>query len=455
MTAPEDSQLPDAVAVIEEVHIGEALETILKSVPFCSSNQYKSLLRYLVENSISGREGMLKERVIGAEVFGRKPDYNTGDDPIVRTRVGELRRRLAQYYQNDESRGYDIHFFIPSGSYRVHFKYLAKGHSAQLESDAPIGVVDPDLEKSNQITAPVKPSEYPQSSSRLPTVWITIAACLALSTAFLLIEVVVMSHKPPPSTLKLQKSELDLFWEPVLYTNKTVLICNSTVMAFTPSQNYLRKTQTPSRPSNPEKPASYVQVPPLTQGQVLTSKDLKALPNGYMTPGGLSTTVSVINLLLRWHRNYDLREAANLPFVDLQASPAVLIGSYSNYWVMDLDRDLPFFFDSGGSIRERGGQHRVWSTPRGPDEKATDDYAIVSRLLDSKTRFPVIILAGRKSCGTEAAGEFATETDPMQLKLLRTLSRDVLEKNSLELVLHVSLDDCKPTSINIVALKTW
>jgi hypothetical protein len=39
-------------------------------------------------------------------------------------------------------------------------------------------------------------------------------------------------------------------------------------------------------------------------------------------------------------------------------------------------------------------------------------------------------------------------------KMFRTLSRDVLEKNSLDLVLHVSLDDCKPTSTNIVALKT-
>jgi hypothetical protein len=66
--------LQDASAVVGEVHIDEALNTVLKSVPFRSSKQTKSLLRYLVENSIHGNEGMLKERVIGSEVFGRKPD---------------------------------------------------------------------------------------------------------------------------------------------------------------------------------------------------------------------------------------------------------------------------------------------------------------------------------------------------------------------------------------------
>jgi hypothetical protein len=150
-----------------------------------------------------------------------------------------------------------------------------------------------------------------------------------------------------------------------------------------------------------------------------------------------------------------LRSGSNLPFVDLQASPTVLIGAFSNYWVLDFARDLPFFLDRGGRIRERGGQHRVWSTPDGPDEKATDDYAIVSRLVVSKTKFPVIMISGRTSCGTEAAGEFVTETDPMQVKLLRTLSREVLEKKNLELVIHASLDDCKATSMNIVALTTW
>jgi hypothetical protein len=53
--------------------------------PYISNCQ--NLLRYLVEKSGKGGEESLKERVIGVEVFGRSPDYNTGDDPIVRARV--------------------------------------------------------------------------------------------------------------------------------------------------------------------------------------------------------------------------------------------------------------------------------------------------------------------------------------------------------------------------------
>jgi hypothetical protein len=61
------------------------------------------LLRYLVGNCLNGDEEVLQERTIGSEVSGRRPDYNTADDPIVRARVGEVRTRIAQYYQSQEA----------------------------------------------------------------------------------------------------------------------------------------------------------------------------------------------------------------------------------------------------------------------------------------------------------------------------------------------------------------
>ena len=88
---------------VSSVRLDVELQEILRSAPFSSSRQCQNLLRYLVEKSTQGEEESLKERVIGIEVFGRSPDYNTGDDPIVRARVGEVRKRLAQYYLSEES----------------------------------------------------------------------------------------------------------------------------------------------------------------------------------------------------------------------------------------------------------------------------------------------------------------------------------------------------------------
>jgi hypothetical protein len=71
----------------QTARIDEALRHVLSSAPFHGSKQCQTLLRYIVENCLKGDEDVLKERTIGIEVFGRRPDYNTGDDPIVRARA--------------------------------------------------------------------------------------------------------------------------------------------------------------------------------------------------------------------------------------------------------------------------------------------------------------------------------------------------------------------------------
>lgn len=83
--------------------VDEALKDILNSASFRSSKQCQALLRYIVDNTLAHNEGLLRERVIGVEVFGRAPDYDTGNDPIVRARAAEVRKRLAQHYLHLDS----------------------------------------------------------------------------------------------------------------------------------------------------------------------------------------------------------------------------------------------------------------------------------------------------------------------------------------------------------------
>ena len=78
-----------------QAQIDEALEDVLAGSVFRSSRQCQALLRYIVEHSKARREEMLRERVIGTNVFGRAPGYDTGNDPVVRSRAAELRKRLA------------------------------------------------------------------------------------------------------------------------------------------------------------------------------------------------------------------------------------------------------------------------------------------------------------------------------------------------------------------------
>lgn len=54
-------------------------------------------------------------------VFDRKPDYDSAADPIVRSRVRQLRKRLERYYESDEANGSAVEIVIPKGSYRPTF----------------------------------------------------------------------------------------------------------------------------------------------------------------------------------------------------------------------------------------------------------------------------------------------------------------------------------------------
>jgi hypothetical protein len=60
------------------------------------------LFRYIVEHSLAASDGSLRERIIGIEVFGRSPDYDTAEDPGVRLRAADVRKRLAQYLSGEE-----------------------------------------------------------------------------------------------------------------------------------------------------------------------------------------------------------------------------------------------------------------------------------------------------------------------------------------------------------------
>lgn len=103
--------------------IRSELERLLRSDQFKNSKRCMTLLNYLVEESLAGHGDELKERLIGVHVFGRKPDYDASADPVVRNAAIELRKRLAQFY--DESGGNSgVRIELHSGTYRPGFRSL-------------------------------------------------------------------------------------------------------------------------------------------------------------------------------------------------------------------------------------------------------------------------------------------------------------------------------------------
>ena len=123
-----DTRFNQPVPPVEERHgpvrdaavVQRALDEVLSSTFLRNTQQGQNLLRYIVKHSLAGEDHLLRERVIGSEVFGRRPDYEPGEDPVVRLRAAELRKRLAQFYQS-VAEPPEIHFEIPAGSYKAIF----------------------------------------------------------------------------------------------------------------------------------------------------------------------------------------------------------------------------------------------------------------------------------------------------------------------------------------------
>ena len=57
-------------------------------------------------------------------VFHRPPDYDANADPIVRVTAGEIRKRIAQYYHEEDAAG-EIQIDLRPGSYVPEFHPVA------------------------------------------------------------------------------------------------------------------------------------------------------------------------------------------------------------------------------------------------------------------------------------------------------------------------------------------
>jgi TolB-like protein/Tfp pilus assembly protein PilF len=117
------------------------LEEIIASSAFAGSKRSQDFLRLIVEHALAGRFESLKERMIGAEMFGRPVGYDTANDAVVRVKATEVRRKLAQFY-SDATESSPVRIELPPGSYlpKFHWEPLPRAQvealPASIESSA-------------------------------------------------------------------------------------------------------------------------------------------------------------------------------------------------------------------------------------------------------------------------------------------------------------------------------
>src|ERR1700677_4709739 len=116
----------------EKSAIREQLDRLLANPHFSHSKRFPSFLRFVVEQTLAGEADNIKERTLGIEIFGRDADYDTASDPIVRVTAAEIRKRVAQYYQ-DPAHVNELRIALPPGSYIPKFYWLEGANDPVLK----------------------------------------------------------------------------------------------------------------------------------------------------------------------------------------------------------------------------------------------------------------------------------------------------------------------------------
>jgi hypothetical protein len=76
---------PEQLAVLRS-----HLQDVLSSDAFTGGHRAQRFLQLVVEHALAGRTDCLRERMLGAEMFGRPIDYDTGNYAVVRVMAGEV-----------------------------------------------------------------------------------------------------------------------------------------------------------------------------------------------------------------------------------------------------------------------------------------------------------------------------------------------------------------------------
>jgi hypothetical protein len=404
---------------IEKAAIQEQVERLLQNPYFSHSRRFPMFLRFVVRHTLAGQADAVKERTLGIEIFGRNADYDTSSDPIVRVTAAEIRKRIAQYYQ-EPGHDVEIRVSLPAGSYVPQF------HWPQTS------IVAPSASGTDSETLTELPVSVEAVSIIPPTVQPRKRAWLSIAVAFLVLCAAVGGAIWWRS---LQRSAFDVFWEPILNSGDPVLFCIADQNQYTAIA--LRDAEDPTH-------------------QTILKDNLSAV-----VMDDLSPVVKIAGVLQAHGTKYSLKGEASTTLTDLRNGPTVFVGAFDNAWTLRLTKPLRFHFANNADmtrfwIADSNNPSRSdWVVDRAQQQATNNyrDYAIVTRFTDNTTGKIAIVAAGVGRGGTIAAGEFLI--DPTHLAQVVNASRAVAGKKNMEFVLSTEIIGGQPGTPKMEAVYFW
>ena len=440
-TIHEPSAATMAMTEHERRQVREQLDRMLQTHHFKNSRRYPALLRFIVEEALEGRGEYLKERLLGVRVFDRPADYDTASDPVVRVTIAEIRKRIAQYY-HDEEHDAEIRIELLPGRYAPEFRSRSVRKDGGLEPAAAADSVEASLPAPPFDHAPAHPATGfgEPAAPRYRGGYRLLSAALAL---------VLLGIAAVPVVHWLNPSALDELWAPLLTSQRLVLFCVPTDVGKSKGpivDSDAGGVSSAAPEADPPGKATPSFLAFETLGQNVVYSDMLA-------------TLKVASILAVHHHDYRARLNTSTNLEDLRQGPAVLIGGMDNQWTMRALAPLRFRFAGSDEDRywigdARDSRNRTWSLDLKLQYGAiTRDYAIIARLHNDQTGQPEMIVAGIGMSGTAAAGEFIT--DERRVKELKERIGPGFKDHDFEAVLSTDVVNGIAGAPRILAVTVW
>ena len=417
----------------ERLAILEEANDILADRSFKNSRRCQVLFRSLIDRALANEPDSAKERILGVEVFGRDPNYDTSADPIVRITANEIRKRLGQWYQEPDQQ-HNVKIRLDAGAYLLKFDFAQRIlHPGAEEAKPPQEIAAPAGLQLPSTAAEVIPLPPVQRQQRTKWTWsIGVGLLLALLLAMLFRHSGVFSSRD------------SVAWAPLLNSAQPVTICvpdayPMSISAGKSSQQTIADWQiVADMIAKRELPSDLVQNRTITNTPLADAEVAQKIATWMTSHGGKTTP----------------RGSSAIDLQDFRQRPVVLIGGF-NPWSLILLSNLRY------SMRVDPAKHDKWIQDaqdlskrdwilEGGNELTAVDYAIITRVLDPETGQWILSMGGLRRYGTQAASDLLIESSYLKL-----LPPEITPTGNFQIVLKTNVINGNVGPPQILAVHTW
>jgi len=432
----------DPVAVRK--HLGEVVE----GAAFRGSHRSAQFLRYVVEQAIEGHLDNLKERMIGAELFGRLPDYDTSEDAIVRVTASDVRKRLLQHYgQYGTPSG--LRITLPLGSYVPVITRENGLSEAGMPTAAPHLSSTASRPEPKQVVAPVS-TEKAGRQTPPRRFWLMTAAAIVCAVGLFTGGRWLERYGSQTPNPLLENSP----WRAFVNSSRLTHIVFSDP-AMVEVQELTGHQISASDYANRE----YLPDPKTLSPEITRACNV-ILRDGISAAVDPPITVEIAALGQRLAKKLQVDSARNLRMPDLQTDDNfIFLGSpRSDPWTALFSDQLDFRFvfnkDASQEIihnfRPRTHEKTEY-LPTAMGGGTGESYAIVALVQNLDQNSQVLLLAGVDAEGTQAAGRFVTDLPRFTKALKQCGETGPNASNHFEFLLHLNTMAGSPHNTDVVA----